>query len=376
MMSVTGIRSCGWRTSRVHLSHYSRGTRLHQVGTSALYALQKPACPRLYSERADYSTTPSATGPDDSSETCVHQSIIESFPGQMSFGCTYGSGAFPQKSNAASEKTMLDFIIAVDNASAWHQDNLARNAHHYSWPIRFINSGKFIHYISNCGAGIFYNSHVEHEGHLIKYGVIQTDALVQDLVDWTSLYTAGRLHKPVRILKCNSAVAEAYNTNLISALSIAGTVLPPKFTERDLYLQIAQLSYSGDLRMVVGENKNKVQNIVDGHLDAFQNLYQPFFNSAGVYKGDDELFFRNQNTTWVPQHLVDVYRDQYGQDLRIALLHEQTDSLHPLLIAIHSVVRSVSTRQMLVGLLTSSPTKVITYIKEKLTKMFQGMNQT
>lgn len=35
----------------------------------------------------------------------------------------------------------------------------------------------------------------------IKYGIISTDALCTDLLDWTTLYVSGRLHKPVRIVK-------------------------------------------------------------------------------------------------------------------------------------------------------------------------------
>ena len=45
---------------------------------------------------------------------------------------------------------------------------------------------------------IYFNTLVKtSDSHLIKYGVISTEALINDLLDWRSLYVAGRLHKPV-----------------------------------------------------------------------------------------------------------------------------------------------------------------------------------
>ena len=61
----------------------------------------------------------------------------------------------------------------------------------------------------------------------------------------------------------------ATKQNLQNALRAAMLMLPERFSEEDLYLKIAGLSYRGndmvyvgDFRMVFGENPHKVFNIV------------------------------------------------------------------------------------------------------------------
>ena len=64
---------------------------------------------------------------------------------------------------------------------------------------------------------------------LIKYGVVRLAALQADLLHWTSLYCAGRLHKPVATLVQHPGVAAAQRENLLSALRVALLLLPPRF---------------------------------------------------------------------------------------------------------------------------------------------------
>ena len=86
--------------------------------------------------------------------------------------------------------------------------------------------------------------------------------LERDLEEWETLYMAGRLQKPVKILRQDAKLALATKKNLENAIRAALLMLPERFTEEDLYLTIAGLSYSGDFRMLVGENPHKVFNIV------------------------------------------------------------------------------------------------------------------
>ena len=69
-------------------------------------------------------------------------------------------------------------------------------------------------------------------GHLqmIKYGVIGTQLLYDDLQYWDSLYIAGRMQKPVLMLKDYAKLPMARKNNLDSAVTMALLLLPERFT--------------------------------------------------------------------------------------------------------------------------------------------------
>jgi translocator assembly and maintenance protein 41 len=104
--------------------------------------------------------------------------------------------------------------------------------------------------------------------------VTTVDTLCTDLLNWRTLYLAGRMHKPLRIIKDDARVRLTQQVNLTSALRTALLMLPESFTQRELFSAIAGISYSGDPRMVLpAENRGKVENMVSRQEEQFRELY-------------------------------------------------------------------------------------------------------
>ena len=140
----------------------------------------------------------------------------------------------------------------------------------------------------------------EREKRPVKYGVISLSSLKRDLLTWDSLYVAGRLQKPVGtvlvvecevcILKAREDIICSMNENLKSAVLAVLPLLPPRFSARELFLvllvlfsdlqAITGLSYNGDIRTWFAENPNKVENIVSGNYDYFNELYKPIIQNC------------------------------------------------------------------------------------------------
>ena len=175
----------------------------------------------------------------------------------------YGSGVFQQDNSLDMRNNMTDFIIGVNNSLQWHEDNLRRHPGHYSSLARLGGAGRVAKCQEDYGARFYFNTLVPwRDKGLIKYGVINRRHLEDDLLNWTTLYLAGRLHKPVKILECDPKLKSILNRNLMSALKVSLVLLPESFTEEELFLTVASISYMGDFRMTVGEDRNKVSNIV------------------------------------------------------------------------------------------------------------------
>ncbi|KAK2616893.1 Mitochondrial translocator assembly and maintenance protein 41 [Conoideocrella luteorostrata] len=259
--------------------------------------------------------------------------MLRQFNAPIVYCFAYGSGVFPQedvsrsvteaefravhpkppealvKAQKGSPK-MIDFIFGVSHTQHWHSINIRQHRNHYSG-IASLGSG-LVSRVQNLGAGVYFNPFVEVNGMLIKYGVTSIDNLVGDLTTWDNLYLAGRLQKPVKILRDHPQVRLANQLNLIAAIRTALLLLPPQFSETDLYSTIAGLSYMGDPRMALPtENKSKVANIVNNNVVHFRRLYAPLIKTlpnvdfTSPCRLDDEDWVLDPNADSILQQDMD-----------------------------------------------------------------------
>jgi mitochondrial translocator assembly and maintenance protein 41 len=294
----------------------------------------------------------------------------------IEFAIGYGSGVFPQVGYGGKQPQM-DFIFGVDDTQAWHVRHFERNKKDYSGMVLAVDTflGTFTNsdfrlssWLQDKGAGIYYHPFVQHGEDVIKYGVISVDDVVRDLKEWDTLYVAGRMHKPVKVLHWNDEIEGAAERNLEHALHTALLMLPTTFTEEALYMTIAGLSYTGDSRMAIGENPGKVGNIVSQDMDGFHNLYYPLLDAAqgveveGVVRQDNSAGWREHLYNSLPASVLERIED-VDFDSPMAMQR-------PLKRAIHKIVSASSTGQTLKGLVTAGLGRSLRYGLAKVGKRF------
>ncbi|GAB6021142.1 hypothetical protein CHUAL_003774 [Chamberlinius hualienensis] len=230
----------------------------------------------------------------------IFEKVLSIFPSKIEFAFAYGSGVFKQGDKLLPNDSMIDLVFAVEDPLQFHRLNVKKNHGHYSF-LKYGGPELIDRVQQKLGAKVYYNTLIPFENRLIKYGVISTSALITDLLDWDSLYLSGRLHKPVLVLKKPSqpTIDSALTMNLNNALHTAFLLLPENFTEAELYLKITGLSYGGDFRMWAGEDKNKVNNIVKGNFEQFQELYHAHIKKLSHIHWKEESGTIEQD--WNPQ---------------------------------------------------------------------------
>lgn len=310
----------------------------------------------------------------------------------LAFG--YGSQIIKQTTSRYFSDDLVDLIFAVDDPLIWHSQNLVNNSHHYSFLRHLANSAETITKIQeNYGARMYFNPYVElDDGLLVKYGVIKTNHLISDLNNWDRLYVAGRLHKPVEFIfnSCdqNETLRSALRFNKESALRAGLLQLPESFSPLQLYETITGLSYHGDIRMIFGEDKNKIRNIVARQVDRFQQLYlpilklHPIFRECVVWSEAKQQFNQDLANSTLLKHIKAL---PSGVHRTICELHEKEAKTLEAEAILSSVSRSVncdkiisralahivrrsSLTQSLKGLLTAGFTKSFKYSQRKLMK--------
>lgn len=334
----------------------------------------------------------------------LYSRILSRFPQNIQFCFAYGSGV--KKQLTSTKRNMIDLIYCVDDSNKWHKINIQRNGSHYS-ALKYLGYKFISRYQENSGAKVYYNTLVPFEDALIKYGIVTTRDLVTDLLEWSDLYLAGRLHKPVEILKdpSNAELQMALQLNLQSAVHAALLILPDSFSEYEFYYTITNLSYAGDFRMTFGENKHKVENIVKPQMLGFRNLYKPYLKvlhdfvdfptnntTENSNKCNEEvpsisneiscsqdvrplakLHHLNQLPRWPQVALTRFWnRGNFRQDTEDVLraIAYDPDSNTIVRQCINDIVWKSSVKQSLKGILTAGLYKSIKYSSRKVLKMW------
>ena len=172
--------------------------------------------------------------------------ILDRFP-KTTFALAYGSGAFQQASYQKKSRNMLDLILVVENLDEFHTLNMQRNPTDYHFIARkFIGPEKLDEYQKSIGNHIWWHPYIKNaipsnKSQELKYGIIEYDHFKDDMVNWSDLYVAGRLHKPVKKLfrdkNYQEKIENLIHNNRMQALNTALLTLPESFTERELYLE-------------------------------------------------------------------------------------------------------------------------------------------
>lgn len=316
--------------------------------------------------------------------------ILSLFPPDINFCFAYGSGVVKQSGISSKSSNMIDLIFTVNDTQSWHKQNIEMNPTHYSF-LKWLGESSVAAYQDHWGAKVYFNTLVPipSENVMIKYGVVSQPSLVSDLLDWSQLYLAGRLHKPVTVVRptSDSELRSALQKNLHSAIHCALLLLPEHFTEKLLYRTIIELSYKGDFRMIFGEDKNKIDNILDPQFELLQGIYRPIIRSLHDYMDvqDTGLCCQDPGTLAKLHHLNQLPRTpqralvrywnrgsgnlrQDTEDVLRAVAHDPECS-SILQGRLQDIVWASSVRQSIKGIFTAGIIKSVQYSAKKINKM-------
>jgi translocator assembly and maintenance protein 41 len=287
---------------------------------------------------------------------------------------------------------MLDFMFAVTHPAHFHSINMQQHASHYPLHARMLGSS-YVSRIEEIGPGVWFNAYIPMNDVTIKYGVTTVDNLCSDLLHWRTLYLAGRMHKPLRIIKDDARVRLTQQVNLTSAVRAVLLTLPEEFSENQLFEGIAGISYSGDPRMMLpAEDRGKVGNIVRKQSPQFRELYHRLVvglpgvhwpEDSSVIQQDVSARARSAHLRKLPSNLLTGVKNNYSRRSLDAGL-EADESAYWAHIAgdehlakvlvdeMNRIVRYPAAIQSLKGLASVGLGKSLRYSSAKIGKWWRG----
>ncbi|KXN88066.1 Mitochondrial translocator assembly and maintenance protein 41 [Leucoagaricus sp. SymC.cos] len=333
------------------------------------------------------------------------ESIVAKFNAPIRYAFAYGSGVFEQDGYSSPQGAvtqgdgkkapMVDFMFAVTHPEHFHSMNMQQYPAHYPLHSRLFGS-TYVAGVGEFGPGVWFNAYVPMNGVVIKYGVTSVDNLCNDLLNWRTLYLAGRMHKPLRIIKDDARVRLTQQVNLTSAVRAALLTLPSTFSETQLFKTIAGISYSGDPRMILpAENRGKIGNIVHKQSGQFKELYQRLVvGLPGTHwpahqkeiQQDTSARARSYHLRKLPHGLRVRVQQRFAGEKGISeeLIKEDENTYWMKLAAdeemLHKVVREEMSRivrgpatvQSLKGIVTAGVGKSLKYSSAKIGKWWSG----
>ncbi|KAJ7069701.1 mitochondrial matrix Mmp37-domain-containing protein [Mycena amicta] len=333
--------------------------------------------------------------PVSNSTRALLEAIVDEFDAPIRYAFAYGSGVFEQDGYPAkgtADAPMLDFMFAVTHPAHFHSINMQQHPSHYTLSARVLGSS-YVSSVQEAGPGVWFNAYVPMAGVTIKYGVTTIDKLCSDLLNWRTLYLAGRMHKPLRIIKDDARVRLTQQVNLTSAVRAALLTLPAEFSETQLFERIAGISYLGDPRMLLpAENRGKIVNIVRKQGPQFKELYHRLVVGLPGVHWPAQLSTIQQDTTpharaahlrKLPSNLLAGVRSNFDRRGDVPA-HEADESAYwirlagdgklPAVLAqeLKGIVRYPATVQSFKGVLSAGVGKSTRYGLAKISKWWKG----
>jgi hypothetical protein len=281
----------------------------------------------------------------------------------------YGSGVFKQQTHHRAE--MIDFLLLVQDEdwAPWHRRNMLRNPQDY--PAFAPLS------LSVFAPGTIYfvpSVKVPRENCKIKYGVVRLNDLRRDLLTWSQLYVAGRLHKPTLFIPnqeidgIHAAMQQNYSFALsVSMLLNSGTIRKQQhqldFDFKNILKQIVGLSYVGDPRP---EAPGKVESIVNGQFTELEAIYLERFEHLkrhlqGFDAVEKKMALLQQTPATFLSHL---WTPRARNTRELALSCKESDFSG----AVRQIVGKAAWRQMLLGAISCRPSVSLSYALSKIKK--------